>query len=560
MLGLVLSVFILSGCETVQKETFTVTFVYNSDTTNVVKEVVEGQTVSEPVQPTKDGYDFGGWFSDSSLNVPYDFSSTVNGNLMLYAKWDEVIVTYQVSFYDGEASLSTQDIVSGEQAQTPTDPTKGGYSFIGWYTDAEYTNQFNFETAIDRDISLYAKWDEVVEYYTVEFIGSSGSVLFTQIVEEGNYPTLPDNPFKDGYTFDAWYQDESFSTIYNFETPVDSDISVYANWNITSMCGDSEIDPNYYTIGMVTDTGGIDYSFNQMTWEGIVAFASENNIPESNYCYLTSSSDADYRPNIEEFIDNNIDLIVAPGFLFYDAILQLASEYPNQQFLVIDNYVDAPNVVSALFTEQEQGFLAGVAAALKAQEAGQDTVGFIGGMDFSLIQEFEAGYEAGVWAVDPTMTVLVDYAGTFADPAMGQALAVKQYDLGAYVIFHAAGGTANGIIFEAKYRRSDGDDVWVIGIDLDQYTDGLYNETDSAVLTSALKRMDNVVNIIATSLIELDAVYGEIITFNLALGGVSLPPVNPNLSQSQLDTIAEYVEDVLQGTIHIPLIPSRLDN
>ena len=94
-------------------------------------------------------------------------------------------------------------------------------------------------------------------------------------------------------------------------------------------------------------------------------------------------------------------------------------------------------------------------SALKAQDAGEDTVAFLGGMDFDLIQKFEAGFEAGVWAVDPTMTVLVDYAGSFTDASAGQALATKQYDQGAYVIFHAAGGTGNGLISEAKNRRAE---------------------------------------------------------------------------------------------------------
>jgi len=217
------------------------------------------------------------------------------------------------------------------------------------------------------------------------------------------------------------------------------------------------------------------------------------------------------------------------------------------------------NVASAVFAEHEGSFLVGVAAALKAQAADKDTVGFIGGMDFDLIQKFEAGFEAGVWAVDPTMTVLVDYAGSFTDASAGQALATKQYDQGAYVIFHAAGGTGNGLISEAKNRRADGEDVWAIGVDKDQYEDGIYEGTNSAVLTSMMKRVD-----VAAYLVSVDAFNGEfpggeILVFDLSNDGVGIPESNPNLSAAIVASVGEYKDGILDGTYTVPTVPSRLN-
>jgi basic membrane protein A len=247
-----------------------------------------------------------------------------------------------------------------------------------------------------------------------------------------------------------------------------------------------------------------------------------------------------------------------PGFLFEDSLIEAAANYPEQQFLILDMVVDADNVASAVFAEHEGSFLVGVAAALKAQAAGEDTVGFIGGMDFGLIQKFEAGFEAGVWAVDPTMTVLVDYAGSFTDAQIGQTLAAKQFDAGAYVIFHAAGGTGNGLISEAKDRRLAGDDVWAIGVDKDQYDDGIYEGTNSAVLTSMMKRVDVAAYLVSVDTYEGNFPGGEILTFDLSNDGVGIPESNPNLSAAIVSEVADYKAGILDGTYTVPTVPSRL--
>ena len=114
-----------------------------------------------------------------------------------------------------------------------------------------------------------------------------------------------------------------------------------------SACKDDEVvEEVTFEVGMVTDLGGIDdKSFNQGTWEGVLKFAEEFNLPEDNYRYLQSASDADYLPNISAFADEELDLIIMPGFLFGDSLTEAAATYPAQQFLIIDMVVVADNVV-----------------------------------------------------------------------------------------------------------------------------------------------------------------------------------------------------------------------
>lgn len=326
---------------------------------------------------------------------------------------------------------------------------------------------------------------------------------------------------------------------------------------VLTACGKASSSKNPdFSVGLVTDVGGIDdKSFNQGTWEGVERFAKDFGADKN---YLQSEKDADYVPNLSAFVDEATDLIVAPGFLFEESLKQVAANSPDQKFLLIDAVVDAPNVASAVFSENEGSFLVGAAAALKAKEAGKNTVGFIGGMDFDLIQRFEAGFEAGVWAIDPSMKVLVEYAGAFDSPQTGQALASRLYDQGAYIIFHAAGGTGNGLLKEAMDRRANGEDVWAIGVDKDQYEDGIYDGDKSVVLTSMLKRVDVAAYDIAKLTLDGKFPGGKTIVFDLANEGVGLPKTNPNLSDDIVKEANDFIPQITSGKVEVPTLPTRL--
>lgn len=311
-------------------------------------------------------------------------------------------------------------------------------------------------------------------------------------------------------------------------------------------------------LGMVTDLGGIDdRSFNQGTYEGIVRYAKDNGLGEECYKYLQSAADADYIPNLSQFAEEGLDLIVAPGFLFNDAMATVADQFPDAKFVIIDSVVDKPNVASAVFAEQEPSYLVGIAAAMTAKAAGKDTVGYIGGMDFDLIQRFEAGFEEGVWSVDPNMKVLVEYAGSFGDPTIGGQLAQKLFNEGAYVVFHAAGATGNGLIAEAKARREAGEDVWAIGVDVDQYEAGKMKDGKSAVLTSAMKRVD-VASYSFTEKVAAGTFKQETVLFDAANDGIGIPAENPNLSADVIKAVNDALAKIKSKEIVVGVVPSRL--
>ncbi len=318
-------------------------------------------------------------------------------------------------------------------------------------------------------------------------------------------------------------------------------------------------------VGLVTDIGGIDdKSFNQGTWEGIKQYGKETGGKEGkDVKYLQSTAEADYVPNLSTFADEKIDLIVAPGFLFTNAMVEVASRYPQQKFLLIDALAKdkagkfLPNVANAVFAEHEGSFLVGVVAGLKARAEKQSTVGFVGGMQFPLIEKFQAGFEQGVKAVYPECKILVDYAGEFGNPGKGQALAAKQYGAGAYIVFHAAGGTGNGVIKEAKERTQRGDVRWAIGVDKDQYADGSYGGGKSAVLTSMMKRVDVAAHDVALMTRDGKFPGGQVLTFALKNKGVGLPAKNPNVPADILSQAAAFETKIASGAIQVSEVPAR---
>ena len=138
----------------------TITFDTNGGSTVPSQTVNSGGTATLPdPAPTKDGFTFGGWYSDSELTTTYSFSTTVLTNITLYAKWNPV-PTYTVTFdSNGGSTVETQTVNSGGIATRPaTNPTKEGFVFVNWYSDSALTTVYSFATTVTANITLYAKW------------------------------------------------------------------------------------------------------------------------------------------------------------------------------------------------------------------------------------------------------------------------------------------------------------------------------------------------------------------------------------------------------------------
>ncbi|WP_252503554.1 BMP family protein [Sporosarcina sp. Marseille-Q4943] len=318
----------------------------------------------------------------------------------------------------------------------------------------------------------------------------------------------------------------------------------------TTSKGGNESD---FSLAMVTDVGGVDdKSFNQSAWEGIKKFGEDNGLSKGNggFDYLQSTGEADYTSNLNALTRRDFDLVFGVGYMMEEAINTIASQQPETNFGIIDGVVDQPNVASILFKEQEGAFLAGVAAALMTKS---DKVGFVGGMEIPVIERFHAGFVAGVEAVNPDIKVDVQYTGAFDKAELGKAAAGRMYSTGVDIIFHAAGGTGNGVFTEAKERKAADKDayVWVIGVDSDQYDEGKVGD-DNITLTSMLKRVDVAVQDIAKLAQEGKFPGGETKVYGLEDDGVTLADSRGAIPQEVMDQVEDYKKKIAAGEIEVP--------
>lgn len=334
-------------------------------------------------------------------------------------------------------------------------------------------------------------------------------------------------------------------------------------------CGTGEGDKGTTTngeakikVGMMTDSGTIDdKSFNQGTWEGIKRYESENGTIEAQYIKPGGEATQDYLEAASNLLTAGNEMIIAPGFKFKEAIGKLQGENPETKFVILDGEPEggvAENSVAIYFAEQEAGFLAGIAAALETKTG---KVGFIGGMVIPAVQKFGYGFVTGVAYANANLGTNVEvadylYNGTFNDVAGGQAQAGGMYDKGIDIIFVAAGGVGNGVIAEGKVRAEAGDDVYVIGVDVDQYEDGIISDGSSVILTSAIKRIDNAAYDKIDELVNGTFTGGQVITMDAKNDGVGLPAENPNLSEATQQAADEAFELIKNGTI---VVPTELD-
>ncbi len=312
------------------------------------------------------------------------------------------------------------------------------------------------------------------------------------------------------------------------------------------------------SVGLVYDIGGRgDQSFNDAAAAGLDRAKSELGVSASE---ASANEDG---TNREELLalqaSEGADVVIGVGFLFSEPMSVVAAEFPEVDFAIVDSLVEAPNVAGLLFSEEQGSFLVGVAAALKS-ESGK--VGFIGGVNIPLIHAFEAGFLAGVGAVDSSVEVVSQYVteppdfGGFNDPAAGRVIAQSMFEEGADVVYHAAGGTGGGLFQAAKdFSEANGTHVWAIGVDSDQYlTAG--EEFGPYILTSMLKRVDVAVfNTVA-------AVQGGSFSageqrFDLAVDGVGYSTTGGHVDDI-VPQLEEWKARIVSGEIVVSRDPSNL--
>jgi basic membrane protein A len=254
-------------------------------------------------------------------------------------------------------------------------------------------------------------------------------------------------------------------------------------------------------VGIVFDIGGKDdRSFNAAAFAGVKC-AETGNWPNGTNCGkpalnivlrdIEPGNPTSIEPAMRAFAERGYDLIIGVGFAQAPIMEQVAKEYPNIHFAIVDGVSNLPNVASLVFKEHEGSYLVGMLAA-KTSRTG--TIGFLGGMDIGLIHRFEGGYEEGARSVNPNIRIIQNYVGVtdsaWNNPGKGKELALAQIGKGADVIFTAAGNSGLGAFdaVEQAGQQNGRATHFVIGVDSNQNM-----LKPGYVLTSMVKRVDNAV-------------------------------------------------------------------
>ncbi|MFZ5856181.1 MAG: BMP family ABC transporter substrate-binding protein [Chloroflexota bacterium] len=329
--------------------------------------------------------------------------------------------------------------------------------------------------------------------------------------------------------------------------------------NANGDCGDPDIavyeyhtgqfPPTYIwptRIGLVTDQGGVeDQSFNYTAYQGLLQANADLNIDGVQY----ASTGGDYHQALQTCVDAPNELCIAIGFGMATAAQDAADNNPGTKFAILDASYDTPpsNLRGILFNEKQVGYLAG---ALAAGMTSSNDVGVVAGMQIPPVERFVDGYRNGAQCNGP-VDVLVNYTGTFGDPAVGEAAAADMLARGADVIFAAAGVTGNGAILYAAQNGG-----WSIGVDTDQYLTVFGNGTvagSDKLLSSAMKRLDNAVYQTIQDLLA-GTFSSATVTMDLSNGGVGLAPYHETdsvIPQSVKDNLDAIKAGIISGVINI---------
>ena len=312
------------------------------------------------------------------------------------------------------------------------------------------------------------------------------------------------------------------------------------------------------TIRLITDATGIDdKSFNAAAWRGILEYYGDTWENQSNrgtlYDVVTCQTQDMYIPTLKQASDEGYDLIVTTGFTFADALNEVAQLYPDQKYMIVDvDYVNQPNVMQFVFSEEQGSYLVGVAVALQAKEDGiaNPKFGFIGGVPSATITKFEIGYIQGVTSVFPNAQFVDFYANDWGKPELAKTQAKNWFDSGVYAVYSAAGGTGSGPIAQAKEYRQQGKNVWAIGVDSDQYADGIYSGDKSAVLTSMIKRVESSTKY-ALDAVAKNSFNSGVVLLDMAADGVGYSAANPELSDAVVKQLESLKADIISGKIKV---------
>ena len=302
-------------------------------------------------------------------------------------------------------------------------------------------------------------------------------------------------------------------------------------------CGDPE-SGDALLIGVVTDIGQLeDKSFNEGSWCGAITGATAVG---GTADVIVTEDISDYSQNIQQFIDEDYDVIVTVGFLIGTDTLAAAEANPDVEFIGVDQFIGADpppdNYQGLIFAEAQSGYLAGIVAA-SVSETG--VIGAVGGQsDVPPVVNFIAGYANGAASVNPDIEVLAQYAETFTDPVLGRSTAEQLIGQDADVIFQVAGQTGQGAL-EAACDEG----VLGIGVDVDQAL--ALPSLAECIITSAEKKLVNAVAAAIERVADGEVVGGNIVN-DATNEGIGLAPFYDFEDQIG-DDVQALLDDALEA-------------
>ena len=260
MMCFVLSVGIFTACDTETEvpKKYTISF-YDGDELVDTIETYGNEEISMPAAPKKEGFTFKGWFSDKGIWKDELTKDTFVGQVLtedvnVYAYYkkiggsepeqpQEYTVIFEVDHGTPIAPITTSRI--DEEPQT----TRYGYEFEGWYTDKTFSNKISFPYEVTENQTLYAKWEK--NKYTVHFYTDGGTYVSDMIVSV--IDRLPETT-RDGYEFEGWYTDKTFSNKISFPYEVTEELTLYAKW---TQSGSEKIVFSVDANGVLTGVSGL---------------------------------------------------------------------------------------------------------------------------------------------------------------------------------------------------------------------------------------------------------------------------------------------------------------
>jgi len=308
-------------------------------------------------------------------------------------------------------------------------------------------------------------------------------------------------------------------------------------------------------IGMATDANGLgDGSFNDGVYAGLKKAEDEGLI---EIRLIEPASMDDYIPNLSGLAEDGAQLIFAVGFLFYDALLEVAPNYPDTMFAGIDLFYDPSlipsNVLGINWKEHESGYLAGVVAGLMTQKYAdrsdklnnENVIGAVLGMDIPPVERYFVGFAEGAKSVNPDIEVLSVVTGTFTDQAKGKEATIALAEQGADIVIQFAGLTGMGIFTAAKEKN-----ILVMGADVDQN-----RFAPNYTLTSAMKGTTRATYLTTLDYINGNFKGGENAIFGIAEEAIGLAPFHgfDSIVPSEvIDAVEQAKTSILSGAVDIP--------